>query len=128
MNPSPDRYDVSLTPANCVTLLIVCAVAALPLTAMVLTGRTWIGQDPPVWPGRLATATERIDPNTASAASLRRLPGIGQVKAEAIVAYRTQHPAPRFARADDLTAVGGIGPGTVRQIAPFLSLPFTAAR
>lgn len=128
MIPSPDRYDLSLSRANGVTLLIVCAVAAVPLAAMILSGRTWIGNDPPVWPDRLQAATERIDPNTAAAASLRRLPGIGQIRAEAIVAYRAGHQAPWFARPEDLTAVAGIGPGIVRQIAPYLALPGEAAR
>jgi len=128
VNRPPDRHDLSLTPANGVTLLIVCAVAAVPLAAMALSGRTWIGDDPPVWPQRFQAATERIDPNTASAASLRRLPGIGQVRADAIIAYRAGHGAPRFVRPEDLTAVAGIGPGTIRQIAPYLTLPGAAAR
>ena len=39
-------------------------------------------------PDKIALVRERIDPNTATAASLRRLPMIGPEKAKAIVQYR----------------------------------------
>lgn len=72
------------------------------------------------------TVAERIDPNTADAASLCRLPGIGATRAADIVAFR-QAAAGRgraaFRFAEDLQEVPGIGPETVRQAAPMLSLP-----
>ncbi len=51
----------------------------------------------------------RIDLNTAPAEELAELPGIGEVLAERIVAYRTEHGP--FAAAEDVQAVDGIGPG-----------------
>ena len=68
---------------------------------------------------------EKIDPNTASAASLRRLPGIGPARAGAIIEHRRQSRPDRraFERAEDLQAVSGIGHGTVKRIRADLALP-----
>lgn len=55
---------------------------------------------------------EPIDINTADATTLAAgLKGIGQSKANAIVAYRNEHG--RFITVDDLVAVDGIGEKTV---------------
>jgi len=48
----------------------------------------------------------RIDINSASAAELAKLPGIGPSKAEAIVEFREKEP---FVKAEDLRKVKGIG-------------------
>lgn len=50
---------------------------------------------------------ERIDLNRASAAELMRLPGVGEKRAQAIVAHRQKQP---FRRAEDVLAVKGLGP------------------
>lgn len=57
----------------------------------------------------------RINPNTAPAASLMRLPNIGPKRAQAIVEYRraVRGPRPAFEKADDLAKIKGIGPATV---------------
>ncbi len=62
----------------------------------------------------------KIDPNTAPAASLQRLPGIGPVLAEAIVQYRNERGSSVFATADDLAGVKGIGPATIERIRSLL--------
>ncbi|NLW17198.1 MAG: ComEA family DNA-binding protein [Firmicutes bacterium] len=59
-------------------------------------------------------ATTLININTATAAELETLPGIGPVKAQAIVEYRQQNGA--FARIEDLTKVSGIGPKTFERL------------
>ncbi len=77
---------------------------------------------PPIAPRRVLAATEKIDPNSATPGSLRRLPGLGPVKARSIVDYRQTH-GPCFRHPEDLEAVNGIGPGIVQRIRPYLSLP-----
>jgi competence protein ComEA len=51
--------------------------------------------------------SSQININTATAAELQKLHGIGAAKAKAIVDYRKAHGA--FKNATDLTAVPGIG-------------------
>ena len=55
----------------------------------------------------------RININTASAAELAKLPGIGSAKAEAIVAFRSKEP---FGKPDDLRKVKGIGDKLYEQL------------
>lgn len=57
---------------------------------------------------RVAAANAPININTASAAELEQLDGIGPVLAERIVEFREQHGP--FASVDELDAVSGIGP------------------
>lgn len=64
--------------------------------------------------GSLATEAEpmesvcwQVNINTANAEELMKLPGIGEVLAERIVAYREQHGA--FREAEELMNVNGIG-------------------
>lgn len=63
----------------------------------------------------LAQEMTPINVNTADAALLAELPGIGEVKAAAIVEDR-QANGP-YASADDLVRVSGIGEGTVANLA-----------
>ncbi len=50
---------------------------------------------------------DRIDLNRAGVAELMRLPGIGEKRAQAIVAARAKQP---FHKPEDVLAVKGIGP------------------
>ena len=52
---------------------------------------------------------EVIDINSAPVEDLQRLPGIGEKRAQAIVAYREEHGP--FQSVDELDNVSGIGPG-----------------
>ncbi len=56
--------------------------------------------------------------NRADFTSLTLLPGIGPGKAEALLSFRSQHG--RFARAEDLARVRGIGPNLVNRLQPLL--------
>ncbi|MFU8796347.1 MAG: helix-hairpin-helix domain-containing protein [Dehalococcoidia bacterium] len=57
---------------------------------------------------------QRIDINRADPWLLEALPGIGEVRAQAIVGYRLEHG--RFRRIEDLLNVSGIGPATFERI------------
>lgn len=61
-----------------------------------------------------ATSINKVNLNTADAATLQReLTGIGEVKAQAIVAYRDEHGD--FASVDELLEVKGIGEATLEK-------------
>ena len=61
-----------------------------------------------------AFAAERVNINTADAATIAAaLNGVGEAKAQAIVAYRTEHGP--FKSADQLAEVKGIGLKTVER-------------
>lgn len=66
-----------------------------------------------------AARPAKVNLNTADAAALERLPGIGPVLAQAIVAYRAAHG--RFSSVDDLANVPGIGAKKLEQFRSYLT-------
>lgn len=62
----------------------------------------------------------KLNLNTASAAQLDTLPGVGPVTAEKVVAWRAQHG--KFTRVEELQEVPGIGPKTFAEIAPHVTV------
>ena len=70
----------------------------------------------------LDVSPERINPNTASMASLVRLPGIGRARAIDIIYYRQTHGGDEtlFQSPQDLEQIHGIGPKTAATLAPWL--------
>jgi competence protein ComEA len=64
-----------------------------------------------------AEVEHRVDINTASAAELASLPGIGDSKAKAIIEYRAADP---FRTVEDLKKVKGIGDKTFESLRPNL--------
>ena len=69
----------------------------------------------------MASADLHLNPNTATAPELEKLPGIGPSLAQAIVEYRQSHGP--FQRPEDLLQVPGIGPAKLEQIEGSISLP-----
>lgn len=64
---------------------------------------------------------ELVRLNTASAAELEKLPGIGPVLAQKIVEHRQDHGP--FSRAEDLLNVSGIGPSILEAIRDLIVVP-----
>jgi competence protein ComEA len=79
------------------------AVAALLLAAALPT----LAAKTPLRPN------ERIDLNRASAVELMRLPGVGEKRAQAIVAQRAKRP---FRKPEDVLAVKGLGPSWLARV------------
>ncbi|MHC4562412.1 MAG: ComEA family DNA-binding protein [Planctomycetota bacterium] len=123
MTPHAHRTDAHWSDANLVALFVLGGLAGLWLGAKAIGPRAWYDRHPPVRTRRLEGLARRIDPNSASAASLQRLRGVGPAKAHAIVAYRLTHGEGCFPNLNSLTAVGGIGPTIVRHNADELTFP-----
>ena len=66
---------------------------------------------------------EKININTAPAEELERLPGIGESRAAAIVAYREEHGP--FTSEEDLLNVSGIGEGILNKVRDYIALEDT---
>ena len=63
---------------------------------------------------------QKVDINRAEAWLLEALPGIGEVTAQAIVDYRSEHEP--FRRIEDLLKVSGIGPATFDKIKDYITV------
>jgi len=66
----------------------------------------------------VAADTTQIAINTATAATLAELPGIGPALAERIVVYRTTHG--NFENMEELGEVPGIGPTLQEKLGPYI--------
>ncbi len=66
-------------------------------------------------------AFHSINPNSADAGQLERLPYIGPKTARAIIRYRQEHGA--FKTIEELDNVKRIGPKTIERIRPYLIIP-----
>jgi competence ComEA-like helix-hairpin-helix protein len=66
----------------------------------------------------LAQTNEKLNLNTASAAQLETLPGIGPGLAKRILEYRGKHGP--FKRPQDIIIVRGLSAKRFRQLAPFI--------
>jgi competence protein ComEA len=75
------------------------------------------GGAPGAAPGALAGP---LNLNTATAAQLEALPGIGPVLAQHIVEYRTRHG--RFRSVDELRQVDGLGAARFKQLKPLVTV------
>ena len=64
--------------------------------------------------------TEKINLNTATSEELQTLPGIGQTRAQDIVAYRTANGD--FQQIEDIQDVSGIGPVIFAKIEPYITV------
>ena len=123
MTPAPARrYDLGWRRGNLAVLIVLVSLAAAALGARALLDRRDLGPVPKGLSQRAAAARELINPNTATAASLRRLPRIGPALARAIITARDSEAGGPFTDLDDLQhRVRGIGPKTTQRLAPYLT-------
>ncbi len=89
--------------------------------AVLLLAAPALGKKAALGPG------ERIDLNTANAAELMRLPGVGKKRAQAIVAWREKHP---FRRPEEVARVRGLSAGWFARVKAHLvaGLPVAAPK
>ena len=124
--------------ASVLLLLAVCALCSDSLLAQTIIRQDGLtrpaaalDRDPPrngtrAVSGSARVAPEQLNLNTATAEQLDELlPGIGPEKARRIVEWRTTYGP--FQSLDQLLEVNGIGPKTLENIRPFLTLGDTTA-
>jgi competence protein ComEA len=75
---------------------------------------------PPAAPSEGLTPDGKVILNRASVEDLRRLPGVGPKRAQAIIDLRTK--LGRFRRATDLLRIKGIGVKSLKRLQPFFVL------
>jgi comEA protein len=92
----------------------ICAIASITAFLAVLivaASSACAAKQPPAHP---------IDLNTATAAQLEQLPGIGPARASAIIAFREKSGP--FHRVEDLLAVRGISKDRLEKIRPYVKI------
>ncbi len=67
-----------------------------------------------------AAGSGTVNLNTADAATLETLPGVGPVMAQRILAWRTEHG--RFSSVDELGEVSGVGEKTLARLRPLVAV------
>ena len=106
------RFSIPLAWSVLLGLLFV-----LMLLRAAIAPRWSAGQEAGGW---AASPAFVVDVNTASQAELQALPEIGSSLAERIVQYRQTHG--RFESVEAMQAVRGLGPKTLEQLRPMLSV------
>jgi competence protein ComEA len=91
----------------------------IPLARAVLAAALLAAATPADAAKKALPAGERIDLNRATVAELMRLPGVGEKRAQAIVAHRTRQP---FRRPEDVLAVKGLGRGWFAKVKASLAV------
>lgn len=118
------RTEAALAVTAAAFLLLCTGFYCSRQEAQVVTSRASVSQRQELT-GAAATAspnvpTEKVNLNTASAAELTALPGIGEVLAGRIVDYREAHGA--FSSLEELDGVKGIGEGRINAIRDYVTL------
>ncbi len=81
-------------------------------TALVL-GAALLAATPALAAKKTLPPGQKIDLNRAGVVELMRLPGVGQKRAQAIVAQRARQP---FRKVEDVLAVKGLGPAWLAKV------------
>ena len=93
------------------------------ITALALMGLLSMNAFVPAKPGQrpppAAPVVGVVNLNTATAAQIAKLPGVGKSRAKAIVAYRDKQ---HFAKPEDLRKVKGVGKGIYQKVHEHLAV------
>lgn len=73
-----------------------------------------------------AELPDTVELNTATAAELRTLPGVGERTAQRIIEYREEHGG--FEKIEDLMNIRGIGEKTFLRLRPLIRVEAAASR
>jgi competence protein ComEA len=111
---SPVVVDAGATPVTRPELLPVASPE--PAAATASTG------PPSAANTTRATPDDPVDLNTARIEDLRRLPGVGAKRAEAILALRARLPGAHFRQIEDLLKVKGIGRAMLKRLHPLVRI------
>ena len=84
------------------------------------TGPAASEAQPPAPSPSASEAPGLVNINTAGSEELQTLPGIGEKRAEDILAYREEHGP--FRIVEDITDVGGIGEGILSRIIDYITV------
>ena len=84
------------------------------------TGPAASEAQPPAPSPSASEAPGLVNINTAGSEELQTLPGIGEKRAEDIIAYREEHGP--FRIVEDITDVGGIGEGILSRIIDYITV------
>lgn len=106
----PYAKGVSATPGTSATSV----TPETPMTGYVPA----VSESPTAAPTTLPAIEGMVNVNTADAAGLMNLPGIGAKKAQAIIDYRNSHGP--FRTHSDLVKVKGIGPKILEKLKPMV--------
>lgn len=111
-------------------VLITITLVFVGLIAGIFIGRnsvgSWITLDPSSGNSPAATtagqadALGKVNINTAGVYELTLLPGIGEVKANEIIAFREEYG--RFTRIEDLIYVDGFSYVTIEELRPYVTV------
>jgi DNA uptake protein ComE-like DNA-binding protein len=125
------RFDFSWAQPDQVSLLILLLMGSTLLA--IAAARGWVDTSELARfdSSRVEAASQKVDPNTASLASFRRLPDVGPLTSAAFIEYRqaaSRQPQsrPLFLTPADLDSVPYLGPLTIEQFAPYLVFPSPA--
>ena len=93
---------------------------AAALIVWALAGGVVSAQEPRPASGAAASAAAVLNLNTATAAQLEALPGIGKSTADRIIEYRTKSGG--FKKVEDLMNVRGIGEKSFLKLKPLITV------
>jgi hypothetical protein len=122
--------DLSLETGQRRVLIVLTGLVLLYTATRLWRQPAYIDDPQPAWGDRAGELADRLDPNTAEWTELSALPGIGDKRAQAIVARRefVKRRNPRdvaYRSIRDLYSVTGFGPAMTEQIRPYLVFPAT---